>query len=566
MNRIATAAPPVEENTSFLPDSVEDFTKKTPLDLPEDLPEPVYIVPSQPLKDPFVCQVAYWKHLGDFIAILEYSFVCMGQHPTHWRLKTHMVELGAYYEIPELNHLGRKKRIAIVSQRYFVELSNSSLPYLPFCEKLNLLARDDAAILAALPPPITTAAATTTTAASTTFGSHSPPTPAQVLLATPIPTAVNAFPEGVRWIIVAKAVFNEIASQSYKEISGLCVLEYELVTPPAVESPTPPSSSSSSTSSSSSSQSPPSPKGLTWKTTDNTYILNISSNDQVYSASPRISAEGHHVNNLRLQHNLTLKLGINDTNPQSYFALRSPRNDYKDNPSAFSMNSVEQSSECSIQSFQVTTRSLLRRHKLIFQNVEYLRPAQKPPRNKSTPPQSSSVLRPILAAPTPPISITPDVARNKISSCTGSNGSGLPSSSSASASANRSPSLPSPGRCPPYIPGVFPVASSTTKPKIRCSHLNCKGVFQSTKTLNTHVLNKHDNPTVHNCEYDACSASFSLKGDLTRHISATHKEWKKCKKCGRAWSRKYKTTNHEKTCTGDVDDRGSNKKKRRLSE
>ncbi|KAG0277411.1 hypothetical protein BGZ96_002879 [Linnemannia gamsii] len=503
-----TVAPPVEENTSFLPDSVEDFTKKSPF----NLPEPVYIVPSQVLQDPISCLIGRWKRLGDFIAILEYSFTCTSQRPSNWIPKSHMVELGTYFEIPELNHLGRKKRIAIVFQRYFVELSNSSLPYLPFCEKLDLLTRDDAAILATLPPLIPTSATTTTTTTSKTFGPHSPPTPSQVLLATPIPTDVNAFPKGVRWIIVAKAVFNDIAGQFHKQISGLCVLEFELVTPPAVESPTASPSSSppnSSPSSSSSSQSPPSPEGLKWKTTDNTYILNVFSVDQEYSTSPLRCAEGHHANNSELQYGLTLKLGIDKTNPQSYFAFRSPRNDYKDDPSTFSMNSVEQSSECSIHSLKVTTHSLPRSNKLIFQNVEYL-PAQKSLRKKSlrkmslrkksAPLSSSSMLRSILPAPTPPISITPDISHSKINSCTSPSGSGLLSSSSASASASRSPSPPSLGCNPPSMSGVSPVASSTTMPTIHCPRSNCESVFGSTKALKAHLENIHDNPTVYSCE------------------------------------------------------------------
>ncbi|KAG0316171.1 hypothetical protein BGZ97_007302 [Linnemannia gamsii] len=345
MSRRTTASKPsvvrtLDENVSFLPDSIEDFTKKTPL----HPPGPEYDGPSQSLQDSFICLLALWKYLGDFITILEYSFTCTGQNPTHWRLKSHMVELGSYYEIPELNHLGRKKRIAVVFQRYFVELSNSALPYLPFCQKLDLLVRDDSAISAALTPSTTTAATATTTntttatttTSSSTAAPHTPPTPAQVLLATPIPTKVNAFPKDVKWIIVAKAVFSETTGKPCGEISGLCVLEFELETLPAVDPPSP----------------PPSIKGLTWRATEFSYLLNVLSAEQEYSTSPLESAGGHHANSPRLQHELTLKLGIDDTSPQSYLALREPRNDYKDDPTAFSMNSVEKSTECSLQGLQ----------------------------------------------------------------------------------------------------------------------------------------------------------------------------------------------------------------------
>ncbi|KAF8948440.1 Strongly-conserved Zn-finger binding protein (TFIIIA) [Haplosporangium gracile] len=563
-----------------LVESIEDFTDKF-----ASLPQPPYIVPSQqetaaanPRHKPFNCQLSHWTPLGDYIAILEYSFTCTGQKALVWNCRSHMVEFGSHYEIPELNHLGRKKRIAVVSHRYTVELPNPRLPYLLFCKKLDLLA----------------------TMPTATTAPYISPTPAEALLASPIPTPANAFPENVKRIICAKVVFNNLG-KSYGEIDGLCVLEYALVPPPAVESPTPsPPFSFPTTSSSSSSSSPQSPPpthaSLKWKATSFGYLLNVSSADQGYSSSPACIA-----GRPTLQHTLTLKLGIDENNnpAQSFFALRHPRIDHED-PSAFSMNSVEQPTECTFRGLEVQERVLSNRHKLIFHGAKYLRFAQKSVCVKSAESLPGQVLRPILASTSPPTSITPNIiiaVRNRdsgsnspvasVSSST-SSVSGSPSSASssesassfrASASANISISRRplSPGRCRPgrrgspssssSTPGKPPTASSA--PRICCTRLKCpkcEDYVASIKNLNAHIKYKHDKLRKYECEYSGCGRSYPRKGNLTRHIKSVHKkdELKKCEKCGEALSREYNTTKHEKTCTGIVGSR--NKLKQKLGE
>ncbi|KAF9148850.1 hypothetical protein BG015_009402 [Linnemannia schmuckeri] len=583
------------EAPGHLMELMEDFTHKFP-----SLPQPPYIVPSQqetvaanPSHKPFNCQLSHWIPLGDYIAILEYSFTCTGQKALAWNCRSHMVEFGSYFEIPELNRLGRKKRIAVVSHRYIVGLPNPRLPYLLFCKKLDLL----------------------TTMPTATTAPHISPTPAEVLLATPISTPVNAFPESVKRIICAKAVFNNLG-KSYKEIDGLCVLEYALVPPPAVESSTPsppsffPTSSSFSPSSSSSSSPspqslPPTHAGLKWKATSFGYLLNVLSADQEYSSSPACTA-----GRPTLRHTLTLKLGIDENKPaQSFFSLRHPRVDHED-PSAFSMNSIEQPTECTFRGLEIQKRVLSKRHKLIFHNAKYIRFAQKSVRStrvKSTPPPPRQVPRPILASTSPPISITPNIivtVRNRdsgssnsssssssssiasVPSCTSSvSGSSSSASScesascssaSASASVSSSTLPPSLGRCrrgrrgrpSSSSPGESSPASSA--PRVYCTRFKCPkcgDYLASIKNLNAHTRYKHDKSRMYKCEYSGCGVSpYPRKGSLIRHIKSKHKkdELKKCEKCGEALSREYNTTKHEKTCTGVVKSR--NKRKRKMSE
>ncbi|KAG0063205.1 hypothetical protein BGZ90_002787 [Linnemannia elongata] len=189
-----------------LTDAVLDYTHK-----PLFLTEPPCIVPCQeqqeaaginPPQDPFACQLSHWIYRGDYVAILEYSLACTGRKALNWKPKSHMVELGSHFEIPELNHLGRMKRIAVVSQRYIVELSNASLPYLPFCNYLDRL--------------------TTALKGADT----------EALSANLIQTPIDAFPENVRRIICSKAVHSN-TGKSYPEIDGLCVLDTDQEYTPA---------------------------------------------------------------------------------------------------------------------------------------------------------------------------------------------------------------------------------------------------------------------------------------------------------------------------------------------
>ncbi|OAQ27451.1 hypothetical protein K457DRAFT_21331 [Linnemannia elongata AG-77] len=388
-----------------LTDAVLDYTHK-----PLFLTEPPCIVPSQeqqeaaginPPQDPFACQLSHWIYRGDYVAILEYSLACTGRKALNWKPKSHMVELGSHFEIPELNHLGRMKRIAVVSQRYIVELSNASLPYLPFCNYLDRL-----------------------TTAPTTAD-------AEALSATLIQTPVDAFPENVRRIICSKAVHSD-TGKSYPEIDGLCVLEYELFTPPAVQSPIhspsfPPNSASTSSSSSSSSSSfssssssvrsqspPPTRTSLTWKAKCS-YTWDVSSTDQEYTPA---SATGDRSGT---PHTLTLNFGTDNhfNSTQSFFALEQP------------------TGCCRFQGHPVTRHNLLQRHKLIFKGVKYFRQAQKSarkPRVKAISPPGSSELRPILPAIALPNSIIPDIFVPVRNSNRSSSSSAGESSSTSSAS------------------------------------------------------------------------------------------------------------------------------------
>ncbi|KAF9131005.1 hypothetical protein BGX30_013278 [Mortierella sp. GBA39] len=171
-----------------LSDSVVDFSYKT-----QQHQETAAV---SPLQDPFTCLLSHGIHLGDYIAILDYSFACTGLKVLQWTPKSHMVEFGSHYEIPEKDHLGRRKRVAVVSERLTVELPNPSLPYLPFCKNLDRLVKTPATAVAGLSAPI------------------------------------NAFPENVRRIICSKVIHSD-TGKTYPEVVGLCVLEYELFTPPA---------------------------------------------------------------------------------------------------------------------------------------------------------------------------------------------------------------------------------------------------------------------------------------------------------------------------------------------
>lgn len=136
------------------------------------------------------------------------------------------------------------------------------------------------------------------------------------------------------------------------------------------------------------------------------------------------------------------------------------------------------------------------------------------------------------------------------------------SSPSSRSTTTNSPIFSTGSNCSPntnYTPATTADSSSSASPTLHpCSA--CDAVFRHRGQLNTHWNRKHDKRF--HCVLPACSKSFNLKADLTRHIKNVHERVVPealfvCgfRSCGKTYKRRDNMQRHEREHYGII--RGS---------